>query len=132
MLYDTKYNMNRATRALAATELLLLAPAAFFLSAFFMRTMQPPQPESFAGQIVTWYAHRQWTLWVLLLALPFAALVTGCAALRKSWNRQAELRQSIRETLAAIRAYPATALVAVATLAAGGVLMIVVLHMAAN
>jgi hypothetical protein len=55
-----------------------------------------------------------WTLWILLLALPLIALVIGCATLRR-------LRRDV-ETL----------LVAVGTLAAGGVLVVVILHMLAN
>jgi hypothetical protein len=61
-----------------------------------------------------------WTLWVLLLALPFTVLVTGCATLRYNWNR--ELPHTARQLLA----------VAATTLAAGGILAIVVLHMLAN
>jgi len=32
-------------------------------------------------QIVMWYSVRYWTLWILLIGLPFAAMLTGCATL---------------------------------------------------
>jgi len=31
-----------------------------------------------------WYSGRIWTLWILLFALPFAVLVTGCVTLLRS------------------------------------------------
>jgi hypothetical protein len=117
-------------RVIAATELLLIAPATLFMTALFVRNLQPEQyePAHTAQRIVMWYAARQWTLWVLLIALPFAVLVTGCVALLHSWHDNSELRQAARQTLAAIRAHLATLLVAVATLAAAGVLAIVAMH----
>ena len=126
--------MNTIKRAIAATELLLIFPAALFMTALFVRNLQPQQyePAHTAQQIVMWYAGRQWTLWVLLIALPFAVLVTGCATLLRSWNDDVELPHAARQTLAAIRAHLATLFVAAATLTAGGVLVIVILHMLAN
>jgi hypothetical protein len=117
--------MNTVRRAIATMELLLILPAALFMTALVVRMLQPLQnePASTAERIVQWYAERQWTLWILLIALPMAVLVTGCATLTQSDTRQ---------TLAAIRAQPATLLVAAATLTAGSFLVIVVLHMMAN
>ena len=37
-----------------------------------------------------WYSGHMWTLWVLLLALPFAGMVTGCGTLLREWNRDLE------------------------------------------
>jgi hypothetical protein len=126
--------MNTIKRVIAATELLLIFPAALFMTALFVRDLQPQQyePAHIAQQIVLWYAGRQWTLWVLLIALPFAVLVTGCATLLRSWNDDVELPHAARQTLAAIRAHLAMFIIAAATLTAGGVLVIVVLHMLAN
>ncbi len=117
-------------RTIAATALLLIAPAALFMTALFVRNLQPEQyePAHTAQRIVLWYAGRQWTLWVLLMALPFAVLVTGCMTLLRSWHDNRELREAARHALAAIRAHLATLGVAVATLAAAGVLAIVALH----
>jgi hypothetical protein len=124
--------MNMPKRAIAATELLLIFPAALFMTALFARNLQPLQyqPAHTAERIVTWYALRPRVgLWGLLIALPMAVLVTGCGTLLRSWSVEVELRQAARQTLAVIRAHLATILVAGATLTAGGVLAIVALHM---
>ncbi len=118
--------------AIAATELLLIFPAALFMTALFVRNLQPPQyePAHTAQQIVTWYAVRpRIGLWGLLIALPLAVLVTGCGTLLRRWSNEVELRQAARRILAAVGAHLATLLVAGATLAAGGVLAIVALHL---
>ncbi len=123
--------MNTFKRAIAAIELLLIFPAALFMTALFVRNLQPLQyePARTAERIVTWYSVRPRVgLWILLMALPLAVLVTGCGTLLRSWNTDADLRQAARQTLAAIRAHLAMLLVAAATLAAGGILAIVALH----
>jgi hypothetical protein len=124
--------MNLFKRAIAATEMLLIFPAALFMTALFVRNLQPQQyePARTAQRIVTWYAARpRLGLWVLLIALPLAVLVSGCGTLLRRWSDEVELRQAARQTLAAIRAHLATLLVAGATLTAGGILAIVALHM---
>jgi hypothetical protein len=80
--------------------------------------------------IVNWYATGPvWlTLWILLIAMPLAVLVIGGATLLRSWKSDAELRQAARQTLATVRAHLATLLIALATLASGGILAIVALH----
>ena len=115
----------------ATAELLLIFPAALFMAALFVRNLQPLQyePAHTAQQIVTWYAMRpRLGLWVLLIALPMAVLVTGCGTIWRRWSTEVELRQASRQTLAAFREHWATVLVAGAMLAAGGVLAIVALH----
>jgi ABC-type Fe3+ transport system permease subunit len=104
------------------------------MTALVLRSLQPLQnePAHSAQQLVMWYAGRIWTLWVLLLALPLAVLVTGCATLLRGWNRDTALMQTVRQSLAEIRAHVATLFVAATTLAAAGILAIVVLHMLAN
>jgi hypothetical protein len=122
--------MNTIKRTIAATEVVLIFPAVLFMTALFVRELQPLQyePAHTAQQIVNWYAVRPRVgLWVLLMALPFAVLVTGSATLFHSW-KDVELRQAARQTLAAIRAHLATLFVAAATLIAGGVLVIVAVH----
>ena len=117
--------MQTGKRAIAATELLLILPAALFMTALLVRALQPLQsePAHVAEQIVQWYAERQWTLWILLIALPLTVLATGCAML---------MQGGLRQTLVAIHAQPAMLLVAAPTLVSGGFLVIVVLHMLAN
>lgn len=116
---------------IATAELLLVFPSVLFMTALFVRNLQPLQyePAHTAQQIVTWYAARPHVgLWVLLIALPLAVLLTGCATLLRRWRREVELRQAARQTLTAIRTHLATLLVAGATAAAGGILAIVGLH----
>ena len=121
------------TRIIAAMELVLIFPAALFMTALVVRNLQPQyEPAQTAQHLVMWYAGRMWTLWVLLLALPFTVLVTGCATLRYGWNRDIVLPYTARQSLAVIRAHLATLFIAATTLTAGGILMIVVLHMLAN
>jgi len=124
--------MNMIKRAIAATELLLISPAALFMTALFVRNLQPLryEPAHTAQRIVTWYAARPHIgLWVLLIALPLAVMVIGCGTLLHGWIGEVELRQATRRALGGIRAHLATLLVAGATLTATGVLAIVALHL---
>ncbi len=111
--------------------MLLIFPAALFMLALFLRNVQPPQyePAHTAEQIVAWYAASpRIGLWLFLMALPLAVLITGCATLFRRWRDDAELRDAAQHTLAAFRAHIAAVIVASATLMAGGILAIVALH----
>jgi hypothetical protein len=123
--------MKPMTRLMAATELLLISPAALFMTALFVRGLQPlhDEPARTAHQIAMWYAGRQWTLWALLIVLPLIALATGCATLLRKWNEEAEPRLASRQGLAARRLDLSTLFVAAMTLTAGGILAIVAEHM---
>jgi hypothetical protein len=50
-----------------------------------------------------WYAARMLTLWVLLIALPFAVMVTGCVTLARNWrddmNPPKAAQQTVRRNL---------------------------------
>jgi hypothetical protein len=123
--------MQTLKRAIAVTELILIVPAALFMTALFLRNVQPLQyePAHTAQRIVMWYAARPHVgLWVFLIALPFIVLVTGCATLLRSWNDDVQLRQAAAQAFTALRAHLAMVFVAAATLTAGGVLAIVTLH----
>jgi hypothetical protein len=127
--------MNTTKRLLAATEILLVFPAALFMTALFVRNLQPApyEPATTARHLVEWFsAHPPVGLQLFLIALPFAAFVIGCATVLGSWSRDAELRQATVKTLAIVRAHLATLLIAGATLVAGCSLAIVFLHMAAD
>lgn len=123
--------MKMIRRSLAVAELLLIFPAILFMTALFVRNLQPEQyePARTAQRIVTWYATQppHFGLWVLLMALPFTVFVTGCATLMAAW-RNVALQQAARQVVAALRAHMAILLVAVATAAAASILAIVALH----
>ena len=126
--------MEADKRIIAATELVLIFPAALFLTAVVARHLQLLQyePAHIAQQIVTWYSVRSWTLWVLLIGLPCAALLTGCATLLRNSNGGTEERQPTRHLSAGIHGRLPTRIIAAATLAAGLILAVVALHMLAN
>jgi len=121
-------------RIIAVLELVLIFPAALFMTALMLRNLHPLQyePARSAQQLVMWYAGRMWTLWVLLLGLPFIVLVSGCAELLRSWNRDIILSLTSRKSLAMVRAHLASLFLAATTLIAGVILAIAVLHVLAN
>ena len=90
------------------------------------------EPAQTAQRIVMWYAARQWTLWVLLIALPFAVLVIGFVTFARNWRNDMELPQAAVQTFAVIRTDWTMVVVAAMTLTAGVVLATVVMHMRAN
>ena len=121
--------------ALAAAEVLLVIPAALFMTALVIRSLQPQQyePAHTAQRIVDWYAARpQLGLWVLLTLLPLTVLLTGCITLLRTWRADASLRPSALQVLEALRAHFATFLVALATLASVCILTVVALHVLAG
>jgi hypothetical protein len=126
--------MNTSKRVIAAAQLLLISPAVLFMGALVVRSLQPLQnePAHTAQRIVMWYAGRQWTLWVLLIALPFAVLVTGCTTWARNWSETMQFSRAAQPTLAAIHTHRALLLVVATTLTAGTVLAIVAIHMLAN
>ena len=126
--------MNPTRRAIAATQALLIFPAILFMCALILRQMSRLQhePAYTSQQIVMWYAGRMWTLWVLLITLPLAVVVTGCLTFLRSWSKDRELPRNVQEWSAAIHADPGMLFVGALTLTAGVVLAIVAVHMAAN
>src|SRR5690242_15446627 len=104
--------MNTERRALA--QVLLILPAIVFLGSVVARDLQPLKPA--AERVVMWYAARMWTLWMLLLALPFTVFVTGCVTLFGSRNTHPD---PSRQIIATIRSDGALSLVAALTLMAG-------------
>ena len=102
-------------RAIAVTELLLILPAALFMTAIFLRNVQPEQyqPAHTAPLIVNWFTKGPiWlVLWVLLMALPLAVL-TERATLRRSWKTDAELRPAAQQMFGIVQAHSATVLIA--------------------
>jgi hypothetical protein len=127
--------MSPIKRTIATAELLLVSPAALFMTALFVRELQEGdlEPARTARRLVAWFSARPLLgLDVFLIAMPFAALVIGCATVLRTWRSDAELRRAALGTLAIVRAHAATVLIAGATLTAAGILAIVALHMTAE
>jgi hypothetical protein len=124
--------MKSFTAVVAAAELLLIFPAVLFMTSLFARQVQPVglEPAHTAQRIVTWFTTGPvWlTLWLLLMALPFAVFATGCATLFHVWRHEAGFRQAVAQIITAFRTQLATLLVATATATAGGILAIVAVH----
>ncbi len=121
-------------RVIAVMELVLIFPAVLFMTALVLRSLQPLQyePARSAQQLVMWYAGRMWTLWFLLLGLPLIVLVSGCAELLRSYDRDIVLPLTSQKSLAMVRAHLSSLFIAATTLMAGVILAIVVLHVLAN
>ena len=127
--------MNSTRRVIAATQALLIFPAILFMCALILRQMSPLQhePAYTSQQIVTWYAGRMWTLWVLLITLQLAVVVTGCLTFLRSGSKDRELPRNVQEwSSVTILADPVMLIVGALTLTAGVILAIVAVHMAAN
>ena len=126
-----KAYMNTFKRSIAFLEWVLVIPGTLFMTALFVRNLQPApyEPAQSARRLVEWFSARPFLcLDIFLITLPFAALVIGGATVLRAWRGEAEIRRAAVETLATVRAHLAFALIAGATLVAGGILAIVALH----
>jgi len=119
-------------RFIAMLEILLVCPATLFMSALFLRNVQPApyEPAQTARHLVDWFAARpRFGLDLFLIALPFAALILGAGTMLRTWRSDAQLRQVATAGIGAVRAHMSSLLIAAATLIAGAILSIVALHM---
>lgn len=124
--------MKTILRPLAAAELLLVAPAALFMSALVVRSLQPQQyePARTAQRIVDLYASSTHIgLWLLLIALPLVVLIAGSVVLARAWRNDSALRQAANQAVTALRAHLAAFFIACATASAFVILSIVALHL---
>ena len=121
--------MRKSILATAALDFVLIAPAGLFMAALVARNLQLDGVAVTAQRVVMWYAGKAWTLWVLLLALPFTVLLTGCAALL---HERIAISNTAGQRLPLIQAEPLSIFVAALALSAVGILAIVILHMLAN
>ena len=121
------------TRTVAIVQTALIFPAALFLTSVLVGVGDPPQYElaHVARRIVAWYAGKRWTLELLLILLPLAALAAGGATLLQTWSGEPHAGTP-RTSLAAMPAPIATLFVGWATLTSMGILAVVALHMMAN
>ena len=106
----------------------LLFPAVLFLAAVVIRNLPRQEIASRAQWIVMWYAGRQWTLWTLLVLLPFVVLIIGGTALFKN---RFETRRQLDRLPASVHSLE-NFCVSLMTFSAAGILLIVVLHMLAD
>jgi cytochrome b561 len=119
--------MKAIKQTVAIIELLLVFPAALFMSALFLREVQPLAQ---TGRLVEWFTHHVVLgLYVFLFAMPLAAFLIGCAIVLRSWCSDVEFRRATSEIATAVRAHAASLLIAGVTLMAGGILAIVALHL---
>jgi hypothetical protein len=117
--------MSASTRVVAVIQIALISPAALFLTAVLVAAGdQPPRYDlaRFAQSLIDWYSVRAWTLFLLLLTMPLACLITGSITLLKSAGR----------SLVGLTTPIATLLVGWATITSAGVLGVAALHMLAN
>jgi hypothetical protein len=132
---EEERSMEKFHGILATAELALISPAVLFFASLVVRSLQPVhyEPARTAQQIVDWYAARPLVgLDVLLVALPFFALAAGCVLVARAWKQDAGLRQSAGQVLNAVRTHLAVLLIALATVAAGSILTVVVVHIATD
>lgn len=120
--------MKTSKFAIAIIKLILVFPAASFMTALFLRDVQPAAQ---TGRLVDWFAALpvQLGLYLLLVALPLAALIIGCASLLRSWRGDAEYRKAVLETITTVRAHLASLLTAGVTVTSGVILVLVAMHM---
>lgn len=124
--------MKTILRPIAAAEVLLVAPAALFMAALFVRNLQPQQyePARTAARIVALYASStRIGLWLLMIALPLTVLILGSIVLVRCWRADSALRQAADQAMAALRAHLAAFLIACATASAFVILAIIALHL---
>jgi len=127
--------MKTILRSVAALELLFVFPAVLFVTALFVRSIQPLQyePAHTAQRIVDWYAARPHIgLWLLLIMFPLAVIVMGSVTLMREWRRSQELHIATLRAIGFVRSQASSILIAGATAIAAGVLAIVALHVLTN
>ena len=117
---------------LAIGEWLLVLPATLLLAAAALRSLQPPQhePARTSWIIFEWTAAHVSRLGaaLLFLGMPGIVAIVGCAALLRIWRTDQALRQDAIAALATFRRRLAVIFLTAATLLAGAVLTLVVVH----
>ena len=124
--------MSLTNDVIAAGALALVGPAILFVVALFLSQVPPlgSQPARTAHRIVTWYAaHPQFSLWVLLLLLPFSALILGTAALVRTWADNPTLQHYTWRALEEIPEHWPAMSIGGATVLSAGVLIMITAHL---
>lgn len=116
----------------AFTEWLMVLPAAVFIAAAILRSLQPSQyePARTSSAIVNWAAAHVTRLdaAILFLGLPALAAIIGCAVLMRMWHSDEDLRQDLTAMADTIRRHTATVLLTAATAVAGAIFVFSVIH----
>lgn len=128
---DSSMSMNAQKRYVAIVDVLLILPAALFMSALVLRQLTMSSLGAAAQLTVMWYAQRPWTLWLLLVTLPLVVVVAGCATQLQGCDYERP-RAGLREPVAAILMDRTTMLIAALTFVAAIILGVVGLHILAN
>jgi hypothetical protein len=123
--------MNAKKYRVALMEVFLLLPAVLFMASLVARNLPASTLGVAAQHTVMWYAERQWTLWLLLVALPLVVLVVGFATLLQGWGAE-HVGSGLHRPLAAISTDGTTIFIAALTCVAAIILAIVGLHILAN
>jgi len=125
-------NPNRMP-VLAAAEWLITLPATLLLAAAALRLLQPRQyePAHTAWAVFEWSSAHISRLGasVLFLLLPAVAAILGCIALFRLWHQDQGFRQDILIAWDVLRRRSALVLMSAATLLAGCIVCLTVLHM---
>lgn|SRR6185437_1932436 len=127
-LIIVRYSMKTFRSTIAIIEVLLVFPAALFLSA---SSVLSSRPHRLAVCLFDWFAGlpRGIAIYLLLVALPLTAFVVGCATLLRSWRADAQFRNAALEIFITIRRHRELLLIAGATVLSGFILAIIAMHM---
>jgi hypothetical protein len=126
--------MNTVKRVIATAEVVLILPAALFMAALAVREWRPLQhePTHTARLIVAWYTSRSWTFPALLVRLPAAVLVTGCATLLWVWSADRASRKTTPRADDSLQVDASTLIIAATTLTAGYILAVIAMRLFVN
>src|SRR3954452_10693688 len=106
--------MNANKHYVALMEVFLILPAALFMASLVVRELPASGLGVAAQRTVMWYAERQWTVWLLLVALPVAVPVVGCVTLLQGWDAE-PMQTGLQKALAAITTDGTTIFIAALT-----------------
>jgi ABC-type Fe3+ transport system permease subunit len=118
--------MNANKHFVALMEVLLILPAALFMTCLAVRQLPASGLDIAAQRTVMWYANQQWTLWLLLVTLPLVVLAVGCGTLLQGWSAEHQQTHDRRQLAGT------TIFIAALTFTAAVILAIVSVHLLAN
>ena len=122
--------MTSLKRFTAFGVLVLVLPAALFMASLFLQHLEPAPPAHAARQLVEWFStHVVLGLYICLVALPLTAFFIGGLTVLLDWNSAQGIRRAVEGLCAAARGQIANLLIVGATAMAGGILVIVGMHM---